>query len=348
MATQSPVFTHEPVGSRMPPLTLVRWFLGVPIGQCIYVAAKLGIADMLAQGPQDVDVLAGLAGVNSQALYRVMRMLTCVGFFREEDSNRFSLKPLGRYLQDGHPESVRPMAILCGERWHLVPWTDLLACVQSGEPAFNRLHGTNFFGFLTENADAAAVFETAMHSVVGSYIPAILSAYDFTGATTIVDVGGGSGRLLGAILQQYPAARGILVDLPSVIERRTRPHLVAMGIADRCTPVGGDFFESVPSGADVYILNHLLHDLNDEAAATVLSNCRRSMHSEAKLLAVDLVVGRTVDLFAVWTDLEMLVNFGGRERTRDEFATLWARAGLALSKIIPTQAPVNIIEGVVK
>jgi hypothetical protein len=329
----------------MPPLNLVKSLMGVPLTLSISVAAKIGIADILKDGAKTCEDVAQATGVNPQALYRLMRMLVAIGLLTEADGRHFNLTPHGRYLQADHPGSLRDLAIMVGEKWHLRPWTDLFESVRTGEPAFNRLYGMGFFQYLSENPQAASLFGRAMHIMVDRFAAAVAAACDLRGVSCVVDVGGGHGTLLAEILLRHSGVRGVLFDAHAVIDGGAK-HLELLGISSRCAKVAGDFFESVPEGGDVYILSRVLHDWDDDRAVTILRNCRRAMGQSGRILVVEVVVGPSPSFYASWLDLEMLVNFGGRERTEAEYGQLFERAGLRVVKVVPTNSPFSVIEGV--
>lgn len=319
--------------------------MGIPITQAIYVATELGIPNLLAEGPKDCTALAQSLGVNESALRRLLRLLVSVGIVSAVEGNGFGLTVTGKYLQAGIPGSVRDLAVLGGQPWHLQPWTELRHSITTGEPAFDKLHGMGFFEYLSDHAEAAALFDSAMEAVVGRFADAAAASYDFSAASVIADVGGGNGKLLASILQRYGAARGLLFDLAAVVEGAPR-QLEALGVSDRCTCVAGDFFKQVPTGADVYMLSHVLHNWNDERAAAILRACRAAMTMEAKLLVFENVAGPQPDFYTAWLDLEMLVNFGGRERTEAEYRALLEQSGFRLAGVEPVQTSVSAMEGV--
>jgi|ERR1700733_1323459 len=329
--------------SRPPPLSLIRWLLGVPFTQAIYVAAELGLPDHLADGPQSCGQLAAAVGAEPGSLMRLLRMLVNTGIVAYADEEKFALTATGRHLQSAESGSLRDLARLGGAPWHLKPWTELLHAVKTGEPSFDRLHGMKFYEYLSQNPPAARLFDNAMTSVVGRFAVAVADVCDLSGAGTIVDVGGGSGTLLATLLEKNPDAKGVLFDMETAIEA-SDPILEGFAAAGRCTRVIGDFFEEVPKGADVYVLSHVLHNWDNVRAAAILRNCRKAMQTSSRLLIIELFSGPGQDLYASWLDLEMLVNFGGRERSEAEYRRLVEEVGLALANIIATQSPVRVME----
>jgi O-methyltransferase domain/Dimerisation domain len=314
--------------------------------QIIYVAAKLGIADLLTHGPQDVGSLARATQTHAPTLSRLMRALGGLGIFRENEQHQYELTTLGQSLVSGSPGALRARAILNGEEWYQA-WGGLLDSVRTGESPFQDRFGKPFFEYLAGRADSAAMFNEAMASSTEGAAAAVVKAYDFTGCRTIVDVGGGTGAFLGAILRANSEARGILFDRTSVVAAAPE-FLARTGIAGRCEVVGGDFFEAVPSGGDAYILSRIIHDWDDERSIAILRNCRRAMTGDARLLLIEQVVpdGNQASLSKLY-DLHMLVLApGGRERRADEYHSLLAAAHLRLTKIMSTDVPGSVIEAV--
>jgi hypothetical protein len=313
------------------------------LSQAIYVAAKLGIADLLADGPQSCVVLAALTGSDAASLSRLMRALSSVGIFSQLGGDRFALSRLAESLRTGVHGSLRAMVITIGEI-HYQACGNLLHSVQTGSPAFNALFGTSLFDYLRQNADAADAFDHGMANVSSQLAYAVLMAYDFAGITSIVDVGGGQGMLLEKILQFNPNMTGTVFDTASTIER-AKGRLGKDMLARRCSYVSGDFFTSVPQEADAYILCGIIHDWDDDRAITILRNCARAMTKKSRVLLVDMIVPDTTSAsFSKLLDLNMLVMNGGRERTQAEFCALLNAADYKLTRIVPTMAPQSVIE----
>lgn len=315
--------------------------IGGWITQAIHVAAELGIADLLANGPQTPEHLAARARANSDGLHRVLRALATLGVFKEDAEGRFSLTPLAESLRSDTPMSLRSFAIMAGSEFYQ-SWGSLLHSVRTGEPGFQQQFGVPFFQYMTEHPDRHAIYDDAMmvHGIAET--EPMLNAYDFSGFRILADLGGGNGRMLAAILNRYPAIEGILFDLPTVAER-SRKTLGESGLSARCRFVGGDFFSSVPP-ADAYVMRHILHDWDDAAAISILRNCRKAMNPEGRILVVETVLPPlNAPCFGKWLDLMMLI-VGGRERTGRQYRHLFSQAGLQLSRIIPTAHEVSIIE----
>jgi hypothetical protein len=257
-----------------PALALLQQALGFWVSRAICVVARLGIADLLKDGPLDTETLAAAAGVHGPSLYRVLRTLASVGIFAEGKDGRFGLTPQAEPLRTNAPDSIRDYILLVGEEWYSGPSEHLLHSVQTGRPAFERVHGADFFTFLAREPAAAAIFDAAMTSRSVQENDAIATVCDFSSLQTIIDVGGGYGSLLAAILRVNPRLRGVLLDRPQPVAEARR-QLEAAGLGVRCEVVAGDFFVSVPAGGDAYILKRVIHDWDDERARAILRNCHR-------------------------------------------------------------------------
>ncbi len=330
---------------QLPPQAQIsRMLTGYWISQALYVAAKLGLADLLKDGPRTADALASATRTQPRALYRLLRSLASQGVFVEDNQCRFSLTPLAECLRSDVPGSQRSLAIMNGEE-HYHAFGQLLWSVQTGQTAFDKLHGMPVFDFLQRHPEQAKIFDEAMVGVHGRETAAMLEAYDFSGVRVLADVGGGNGSLLATALKRHPQMRGILFDLPGVIER-ARANLQAAGIADRCQAIAGSFFESVPPGADAYLMRHIIHDWDDARATTILRNVHRAMGAGGKLLVIESVIppGNSPS-FGKLLDLAMLVIPGGEERTEEEYRKLFQAAGFRLNRIVPTPTEVAVIEG---
>ncbi len=327
-----------------PQLMMNRMLSGYWTTQALYVAAKLGIADLLTLGPRSATDLAQATNTHAPSLYRLLRALASMGVFADDGSEHFTLTPMAECLRSDVPGSQRALAIMSGEE-HYKAWGELLYSVQTGKIAFDKLYGIPVFDFLSQNLEQAKVFDAAMVGVHGRETAAMTDAYDFSDIGTLADIGGGNGSLLTAVLKKFPTLRGILYDLPGVTERATA-NLHAAGLADRCKVIGGSFFESVPAGADAYLMRHIIHDWDDEKATTILRNIHQAMSNDARLLVVEGVIPPGNEpSFGKLLDLTMLTIPGGKERTEDEYRALYKTAGFELIRIVPTKAEVSIIEG---
>lgn len=328
------------------PSDLMRLVNGFQLSQAIYVAATLGIADLLADGPRASDDLASKTATDAGALYRLLRTLAAAGVFHENDEKRFTLMPLGECLKSDAPVPVGPWAALVGRPNYWQAWGSLLHSVTTGESAFRHVHGVTAWEYRSQNPEEGRAFDTAMAGLSRQVSKAIAAAYDFGVFGSVVDVGGGRGTILAAILDVYPSLHGILFDQPHVVAD-AGPVLRAAGVANRCDITGGNFFETVPGGGDAYILKAILHDWNDAEAAQILQVCRAAIPAAGKLLLVEQVIAAPNEgLIGKMSDLNMLVAPNGRERTADEFAELLAPAGFRLTSVIPTASALSIIEGV--
>ncbi len=314
--------------------------------QTVYVAAKLGIADLLIFGPKNVDELAAATETDAPSLYRVLRALASNGVFTEVADRVFALTPTAQLLRSDSPRSLRDLAIFMGEDWHWKVWGRTLYSVRTGKPAWSETHGQEVFPYFEANPEASRIFNQAMTSLSNLAIQAVVDGYDFSSIETLVDVAGGHGRLLTSILSANPPLRGVLFDLPHVIEG-AKESLKSNDAGSRCEVVSGDFFEAVPPGADAYLMKHIIHDWDDERALVILKNIRRVMQSNGRVLLVEAVItsGNQADLGKL-LDIEMLVSPGGKERTAVEYRELFARAGLRLTRIVPTNSPYSVIEGI--
>jgi hypothetical protein len=319
--------------------------MGFRATQLISVAAKLGLADQLREGPQTPERLAELVHAEPRALYRLLRALASLGVFAERSDGAFVLTPMAQALRTDAPGSLRSLAILYGEEWLWQAYGGMLHSVQTGEPAFTRAHGQPFYAYLEQHPTAAAHFQDAMSGYSGLEGAAILEAYDFSDATSVVDVGGGEGALMSVLLQGYPQLSGVVFDLAPVVAGARR-LLTAAGVAARARTVAGDFLAAVPRGGDIYVLKSVLHNWDDAAAERILRTCRRAMAGTARLLVVERVIPPgNAPAEAKLFDINMLVVVGGQERTEPEYRALFRRAGFDLTRIIPTRSPMSVLEG---
>ena len=321
------------------PATAVRRLVeGFQVSQALHVAATMGIADLLVGGSRTSDELAAATRTHPPTLYRLLRALASVDVLRELDGFRFELTPLGECLRSDVPNSVQGWAAFIGRPYFWQAWAALEHSVRTGENAFQHVHGTDVWSYRAARPDESAVFDRAMTSLSRRSSAALLAAYDFGRFRTIVDVGGGNGALLAGVLVANPKLEGTVFDLPHVVEHA--PALLAQAkVASRCRVVGGSFFESVPEGADAYILRAVIHDWSDEDSIRILSVVRRAIGADGVLLLIERVIappneGRDVK----FSDLNMLVGPGGRERSREEYAAIFEASGFRLSAVVPAGA----------
>ncbi len=326
---------------------LLALFNGCRSTQLIYVAAKLQIPDLLAEGPKSSEELAREVRVNAQILHRVLRGLVILRVVVERDGGWFSLGPLGEYLRSGLRDSMRGLAILSGEVKYPL-WSALLHTVRTGEPAFGHVFGSRLFDYYAAHPELSEHFDQTMVTGTRRYAAAIVDAFDLASSNVIVDVGGGHGALLAAILKAHPHLRGILFDSAHVV-RGAQPLLESEGVADRCELIAGDFFEAVPSGGDTYILKWILHDWDDERAESILRNCRRAMGAQGKLLVLERLLPDRAEEGpeVISADLTMMMELMSRERTEGEYRSLLTASGFRLTRIIPTRSILSVIEGLV-
>lgn len=344
------VAQHPAGAPQTPPAQhVLQMATGYMISAALGVAAQLGIADELAAGPRATADLARTKGVNEDALYRVLRVLAMVGIFAETAPRTFALTPAADTLRAGVPGSVRDVVVWMADPFHFRVYAEAMHAVRTGETVGERVVGMPVFEYFQRDRELSETFNNAMTSFSASIAPAVLEAYDFSGIGVLVDVAGGHGMVLASILREYPNMRGILFDVEHVIAGAHA--LDAMGVRDRCQTVSGDFFEAVPAGGDAYVMKHIIHDWDDARAGVILRNIRTALQGKAdgKVILIEAVIkpGDDPDL-AKLLDIEMLLLPGGRERTEEEFASLFARAGFELTRIVPTQSPVCVIEGRVR
>ena len=317
---------------------------GFIASQAIHVASKLGLPDLIEGGLKTVEELANETKTHAPSLRRLLRTLASLGIFAEDADGKFTHTALSLTLRSNDPRSVRGLAVMFGSQPIWSSFGHLYEAVLTGQPSFNRVHGTPFFAYLESHPADAAVFNAAMTSGSSAVSAAIVEAYDFSSFQRLVDVGGGHGGLLHAILSANPSLRGVLVDLPAVVAGADT--LSAGALAERCEIVGTDFFESVPSGADAYVMKHVIHDWDDQDALKILRTCNRAMGSQGKLLIIEWVLkpSNQPDIGKL-LDLNMMVNLGGLNRTEADFRALLRQAGFSVTRTIPAGSA-SIIESV--
>jgi hypothetical protein len=327
---------------------------GYMVSAALQVALKLNVADRLVQGPRPVSELAREADVREDGLYRVLRALASVGVFEEQPAPAgaaatrvFGLNLPGRMLVSG-PGSMRDMGVFITSPLHFRVYSELLHSVKTGQPAAEKVTGAPLFEFFPAHPEYSELFNNAMTAFSAAVIPAVLAAYDFGGINVLVDVAGGHGQVLTSILKQYPAMRGVLFDLEHVVAG-AGPLLQASGAGDRVRTESGDFFKAVPAG-DAYIMKHIIHDWEDEQALMILRNIRKQLdvHPRGRVILVESVLpADNSPNFGKLIDLEMMAMPGGRERTEAEFKSLFERAGFSRMRVVPTQAPLWVVEALI-
>jgi hypothetical protein len=331
-----------------PAAALMHLVSGFHVARALYVAAKLGVADLLCEGPKTGAQLAEATGTHAPSLERVMRLLASADVFAEDGLGRFALTPLSIPLQSDRAVSLRDLVVhQLGEETYQA-WGELMHSVRTGVTAFDHAFGVGVWEYRTHHPRYAALFDAAMSNLTSVHIDAVLAAYPFSVFRRVVDLGGGTGAFLIALLSAHPGLRGVLFDLPHVVES-AREQIATTGLAHRCEVQSGDIFAGVPEDADAYILSRVIHDWDDARAHSILENCRRAMPRNGKLLLIERILPATVEPFP-WlrsllvSDLMMMVMNGGGERTEDQFRTLLAASGLKLMKITPTETGMNVIE----
>ena len=314
------------------------------VARTVYAAAKLGLADRLAAGPKSAAQLAGSMHVHAPSLHRLMRALASLGILTERLEQRFALTELGEALKSGASGSARSSVIFSGSPSSQSGWEHVVYSIETGKPGFKKAQGVAFFDYLAHHPEDASLFSEMMVGMNNQEHAAVAAAYDFSIFKTIVDVGGASGNMLAAVLSYHAGPRGILFDRPHVVT--DAPTLLdAKGMSDRVTIEPGDFFKNVPTGADAYILSHIIHDWDEDQCLTILGNVRKAMNPASRLLFVEMVLplGDTPHPGKM-LDMTMLVSMGGQERTEVEYGTLLNAAGFQLTGVVPTSSAASIVE----
>lgn len=341
MSPQSSDDPKQPAHVQLVHMATAHW-----VSHILYVAAKLGLADHLAAAPLRTEDLAAATKTHGPSLGRLLRTLGHLGLVAEEGAGRFALTNLGEAMKTGAPGSARAAILTLASPLMAQGWGRLLESVQTGKPGLEQTLGMPLFDWLATHPEDASLFSETMVGFHGAEPGAVASAYDFSGMQTIVDVGGATGNLLSAVLSRYPTSRGILYDLPHVV--RDAPELLrSRGLADRVTILSGSFFERVPEGGDAYLLSHIIHDWTEEQCLTILDRCRRAMEPGSRLLIIEMVLpaghaphpGKMLDMM-------MLVGPGGQERTEPEYHSLLAKAGFRLTRVVPTDSAVSVVDAV--
>lgn len=323
---------------------LTQLIAGAALSHAICSIAELGVADQIEAGtPQPVERLAKATGTHERSLYRVLRYMASHGIFRETENRQFDHTPLSAVLRSDAPGSFRA----AGRMFYSLrnAWPRLHHSLLTSKPGFDEAYGQPLFDYIGAHPELATVFDAGMTSFHGHETPAMLEAYDFSGVETLADIGGGNGSLISGVLRRYPKMKGILFDLGHVVAR-AKERLRAEGVGDRCSIAEGSFFESVPAGADAYVLRHIIHDWTDQQSVQILKNVRKAIPAHGRVLIVEFAVapgnqpslGKDADMF-------MLVFPGGLERTEAEYSSLFEQAGFRLSKATPTASAVSVFEG---
>lgn len=339
------------VGNGQEAVQLLQMITGMWVTQSIYVAASLGIADYLVEGAQSVAAIAQQCECSEDYLYRVMRALASNGIFTEVSPRSFALTPTAQFLRSDMPGSLRSLALTISDEWQWNCFGDLLETVKTGQSAMQRRYQVNdTFDYLTQVAPKSGeIFDHAMTGWASSIHMAILESYDFSALESLVDIAGGHGVLMSAVLKRYAHLQGVVFDLPNVVAGASTT-LSAAGVLERCETIGGSFFEAVPSGRDAYMLSHILHDWSDEDCLKILGSIRQAMPASGRLLVVEMLIpSGDAPHFGKLLDVTMLSIFsGGRERTEEEYVALLNKAGFKMQRVVPTSGLVSVLEAVVE
>jgi SAM-dependent methyltransferase len=331
---------------RPPHVQMIEMAVAIWRARAIYAAAELGLADLLAEGPRTSDELAESTSMHAPSLYRLMRALAGLGVLTEVQPRTFAATALGEALRTGAPGAARAAVLTLAGDWQWQAWRHFLESLKTGKTGLAAAFNMDLFSYLRDNPEQGARFNEAMVGMYGAVGQAVVAAYDFSSFGSVADLGGGTGRLLGTILQSHERIRGALFELPETAAQ-ARCFFDASGLAARCDVIAGDFFESVPRGYDAYLLAHVLHDWADEQSLAILRNCRQAIPPDGKLLIVEAVLlqgdaphhGKLMDLL-------MLTVTGGVERTADEFTQLLAKADFRLTQVISTSTHQSVVEAV--
>ncbi|TML08072.1 MAG: methyltransferase [Actinobacteria bacterium] len=325
-----------------PAVALMQMVQGFMVAKALQAAAVLGIADLLAGGPRSVADLAAATSTHEQSLGRLLRALASRGIFSGDDAGRYDNTPLSEALRSDVSGSVRDYVIYAPHNGNVLAWTELDHVLRTGEPSFAKANGVDLWGYFAEHPAIEVAFNRAMTALTVGIIELIVDTCDFSRFKSIIDIGGGEGRLLAAILTANPGATGTLFDLPGAAEVARR-YLETEGLAERTEVVAGDMFASIPSGHDAYVLKNILHDWSDEKSIDILRVCRQAMGPHSRLIILDAVMEPGNDPHpAKWFDLHMMVALGGRERSEDQFRTLLAASGFALRSAVAL--PIGVVE----
>jgi predicted O-methyltransferase YrrM len=338
---------HQAASPALPPhVQLIQMATGAWAARTLHAAAMLGLADQLTDKPKSAAELAGAVRAHAPSLHRLMRTLASLGVLAEQKEQRYALTTLGEALKINAPGSARSTVLTFGSPWAQSAWEHLVYSVQTGKTGFEKAQGMPLFDYLAQHHEDASLFNETMVGYHSQEPPAIAAAYDFSTFKTIVDIGGGTGSLLAAILTRHGGPRGVLFDLPRVAAEA--PALLkAKGVNDRVTIEAGDFFKTVPAGGDAYVLSHIIHDWDRDQCLTILRHIREVVNSGGRLLIAEMVLpaGDTPHPGKM-LDMAMLVWPGGQERTLAEYDHLLSQGGFHLTRVVPTDSAVNIVEAV--
>ena len=340
--------SQHPRPSNAPPpaaLIMTQMVYGFWVSRCLQIMAELGIADIIGDSPKTVEELASASGTHAPSLRRMLRLLSGLGVLvKSEETQRWGLTELGGMLRKDNPGSVYGSLRAHGHLLSWQAWGDLKSSLQTGQPSVEKFMGDTFFNYMSAHPQDAAIFNASMAAYQTLNAPAVVNAYDFSSAKTVMDVGGGTGTLMAHILGAHPQIRGSIFEMPHVA-KEARERLASLNLADRCDVVAGDFFASIPKGQDVYSVSQILHDWDDEKSLRILTNIREAMRPDSRLLIVETVLpGDNATHFGNLYDVAMLVLVGGQERTEAEYSALVQKAGLKVARILPTSMPPSVVE----
>ena len=334
-----------PSSSAATPMQLLAMTNGLAIHQALYAAAKLGIADLLKDGARTSSDLAHNLDVNESALYRVLRLLASQSVFEEQSPRTFANTELSYFLRTGVPGSVRSILIFRGSEFIFGPFGEILYSIETGLAARTKMYGMEVFDYLKTHSETARIFDDAMTGMSALVGPVVAEAYDFGEWGSLMDVGGGNGILLAAILKAHRGLRGVLADLPHTVERATHCGFLGGELAARSAIHPCDFFHKVPSGCRAYLMKHVIHDWDDERARNILANCRRAVPKDGALLLVEWALPEgNAPSAGKFADVVMMLMTGGKERTVEEYRRLLGQVGFRLNQVISTSCDLNIIE----
>jgi hypothetical protein len=334
--------TVETATQEVQDLMTARW-----VADMIGVAAELELADFINAGAKTAEEIAKAKGLHASSLYRLLRGLASYGIFAEQEDGTFAQTPMSNALRKDVPLSAWGMAQLTTRPWSVHAWMELKHSIRTGTPAFEHVKGMQIFEYFNKHPNELELFAEAMRSFSAATGAAVVETYDFSGIRTLADIGGSQGYILSLVLQKYPDMRGILFDLPAVV--KGAPNFIkSYGLESRIDVKSGDFFESIPGGADAYLLKHILHDWSDEDCLRILKNIYAVTEPGAKLLVVDAVIGaRNEHEFAKILDIQMLVlTHEGKERTQAEWKDLLHAAGFQLTRVVPIPSFAHVVEAV--
>lgn len=332
--------------NQLPPAQFLAGFIEkLWSSRALWAAAKLGLADLMAVGPQSAAALAEATGTHAPSIYRLMRALCGLGIFHEDDQGRFELTPVSQLMRTDSPQTMRSTLISELGEVHYPTWGDIMHSLRTGQRAFDHVFGADVWAYFQDHKEVGQTFHNSMMNLTKALDQAILAAYDFSPFAKVLDVGGGHGGLLTAILQKHATVRGVVFDVPNVAAG-AKEHLASANLADRCEVTSGDFFQAIPAtGADACTMKFILHDWNDEQSLTILRNLHRALPADATLLLLETVIPqRNEHSFGNFMDLNMLVMTGGRERTAEEYRQLLKQGGFELQRVVPTESLLGIVE----